>query len=79
MTRLEVPKAHISKGDNAMDLLLKMLQSDPALYDKCIQTPGFAFGFSQLANRAIHFDFLQNVAGVIPKDYPEKFQAEKNS
>lgn len=68
---LEIPKAFIDQNTTAMDELIKMLEKCPELYDKCISTPGFAYGFSQLANRAIHFDWLK-AKGIIPRNYPEQ-------
>lgn len=62
------PKAHIDENTSALLCLQEMLKNNPKLYDECISTVGFAYGFSQLANRAIHFDYLLS-KGVIPKDY----------
>lgn len=66
----ECPKAFIDGKTNAVEQLKVMLDRDPMLYEKCISTVGFAYGFSQLVNRAIHFDWLQK-NGIIPSDYPK--------
>ncbi len=64
----EKPKAFISKETNSIEQLHTMLSSNEELYNKCISTKYFAYGFSQLVNRAIHFDYLLE-KGIIPKDY----------
>lgn len=70
------PKAFINKEVKTLDLLIEMLKKNPKLYDECISTDGFSFGFSQIANRAIHFDYLFR-KGIIPKDYLDKIEVEE--
>jgi hypothetical protein len=65
------PKAFISSKTSARSHLETMLLTNEELYNKSISTPGFSYGFSQLANRAIHFDYLYRI-GIIPKDYLEE-------
>ena len=65
---MEKPKAYVNKETSAIEQLQVMLKEQPELYDTCVSTIGFAYGFSQLANRAIHFDFLLK-KGIIPADY----------
>lgn len=62
------PHAFVESGKMSMDLLQEMLKVSPELYDNCLSTLGFAYGFSQLANKAIHFDYCL-LKGIIPKDY----------
>lgn len=68
------PKAYVNTKTNALEQLQKMLELQPGLYDKCVSTLGFAYGFNQLANRAVHFDYLLS-KGIIPKDYLESYEA----
>lgn len=70
------PKAFINKELLTINLLIEMLQKNPQLYNECIKTNGFSFGFSQIANRAIHFDYLYK-KGLIPKDYLEDIEVEE--
>lgn len=70
------PKAYIDKRTSAMEQLQIMLATNPELYNHCISTLGFAYGFSQLANRAIHFDFLF-ANGLIPSDYCDDMSGVK--
>lgn len=72
MRGIDIPKAHIDPNVTALESLKRMLDAHPELYNQCISTPGFAFEFNQLVNRAIHFDFLQRAVGIIPSDYPKE-------
>ena len=65
---IEKPKAFVDLGTSAAEQLQRMLKVNPKLYEECTDTLGFAYGFSQLANRAFHFDYLLR-AGIIPSDY----------
>lgn len=64
------PKAAVDPKTCAIAELEKMLRQHPALYEKCLETIGFAYGFSQIANRAVHFDYLF-AKGLIPLEYLE--------
>lgn len=64
------PKAFIAEGYGTYDNMARMIKASPELYDQCIGTADFAFHFSQLANKAVHFDYLV-AKGVIPKEYLE--------
>lgn len=68
---MEKPKAFIAEGFSALDNLQEMLKTEPNLYDECISKQGFAFHFNQLANKAIHYDFIVKH---ILKDYENNAQ-----
>lgn len=70
------PKVFISKRFGAIDNLKEMFDSDANLYDQCISKENFAFHFGQLANKAIHFDYLVG-KGFIPKEYMEDLTTMK--
>lgn len=72
------PKAHVDKKTSAMNELYKMCTEHPKLYEECLDTLGFAYSFSQLANRAVHFDYLV-AKGLIPSDYFEEVKHEKET
>ena len=54
----EKPKAFIDKKIDSCVSLMNMLQSHPNLYEQILDTPGFAYHFSQLTNRAVHYDYI---------------------
>jgi hypothetical protein len=62
------PKAFIAADYGALDNLAAMINSAPELYDQCISTDNFSFHFGQIANKAVHFDYLVS-KGFIPKEY----------
>jgi hypothetical protein len=62
------PGAFVDPKTCAIAELEKMIRQHPELYDKCLETIGFAYGFSQIANRAVHFDYLFS-KGLIPIAY----------
>lgn len=64
------PKAFIAKNYGAYENLKGMIEANPHLYDECLSTENFAFHFGQIANKAVHFDYLVG-KGLIPKEYLE--------
>lgn len=54
------PAAWISKQYpvSTTKYLENMLEIDPELYDLILKTPGFAYAFNQITNKAIHYDFI---------------------
>lgn len=57
----------IEKTHSAKACLVELLESDSQLYEKCLDTPGFAFWFSQLVNRAIKYDEAPTLARRLQK------------
>ena len=50
------PGPFIDWNKTSQECLEQMLSTSPDIYEKCLDTIGFAYGFNQLANRAIRFD-----------------------
>jgi hypothetical protein len=61
------PTAIILTESSTVDSIKELLKHKE-LFDLCTNTEGFAYHFNQLANKAVHFDYMMSV-GLIPKDY----------
>lgn len=72
---MKQPKAFISKNKFVLNNLQSMIDADEDLYSKLISTPGIAFDFGQIVNKAIHYDYIVNT---ILKDYELNLKEYKN-
>ena len=56
-TETEIPpRPYVDTKTNAHECLNRMVYEHPKLYDECLDTLGFSYCFSQLANRACRYD-----------------------